>query len=295
MYGTIFFQGEGGPGLRGSKASVGSSTQLAGSPGTEGPEAKAYVMHPLPQMPFAIAPGDSPGRTQRLFPVESPERGAPQAPRRWNLESLAGGITEISGCAPAAGLTAAARLIREAQERDEPAAWIAAGDSLFYAPDVHAWGVDLAALPVARVSGALAAARVAERLLRSGAFALIVFDLGRAGDSATSGGPGHGPPRNRGLAPIRSAGSLGRSVTLPTAVQVRLAALCRRHESALLLLAQKPEGTPPVASMAILRADGSVRKTGFDRFTFELTVRKDKRQGTGWNHEEVLRGPDGLC
>jgi hypothetical protein len=76
---------------------------------------------------------------------------------------------------------------------------------------------------------------------------------------------------------------------------VRLAALCRRHEAALLLLARKPEGTPPIASMAILRAEGSVRKTGFDRFTFELTVLKDKRRGTGWSHEEVLRGPDGLC
>jgi recombination protein RecA len=227
-------------------------------------------MSPLLQIPFAIAAGDSPGAARRLFPIELPEREAQRAPRRWNLESLAGGITEISGCAPAAGLTAAARLVREAQERGEPAAWIAAGDSLFYAPDLHDWGVDLAALPVARVCSAIAAARVAECLLRSGAFALIVFDLGRAGPFAPS-------------------------VIVPTAVQVRLAALCRRHEAALLLLAQKPEGTPPIASMAILRAEGSVRKTGFDRFTFELQVLKDKRQGTGWSHEEVLRGPDGLC
>lgn len=227
-------------------------------------------MRPLLQLPFSQAIGDSPGAARRLFPVELPEREAPRSPRRWNLESLAGGITEISAPAPAAGLTAAARLVREAQERGEPAAWIAAGDSLFYAPDLHDWGVDLAALPVVQVSGVLAAARAAECLLRSGAFALVVFDLGHTG-------------------------SFTRSATLPAAVQVRLAALCRRHEAALLLLAQKPEGTPPVASMAILRAEGSVRKTAFDRFTFELTVLKDKRQGTGWSHEEVLRGPDGLC
>jgi recombination protein RecA len=230
-----------------------------------------------------------------LLPVELPEREVERAPRHWNLESLAGGITEISGCAPAAGLTAAARLVREAQERGEPAAWIAAGDSLFYAPDLHDWGVDLTALPVARVSGVLAAARVAECLLRSGAFALLVFDLGHIGGSATPVSPGRGAAHNRGFAPTRGTGSFARSAALPTAVQVRLAALCRRHEAALLLLAQKPEGTPPIASMAILRAEGSVRKTGFDRFTFELTVLKDKRQGTGWSHEEVLRGPDGLC
>ena len=252
-------------------------------------------MSPLLQLPFSQAVGDSPGAARQPFPVELPEKEAPRSPRRWNLESLAGGITEIAGCAPAAGLTAAARLVREAQERGEPAAWIAAGHSLFYAPDLHDWGVDLTALPVARVSGALAAARVAECLLRSGAFALIVFDLGRTAGSATSGGLGQSPARNRDFAPTRGNGSFARSVTLPTAVQVRLAALCRRHEAALLLLAQKPEGTPPIASMAILRAEGSVRKTGFDRFTFKLTVLKDKRQGTGWSHEEVLRGPDGLC
>jgi recombination protein RecA len=252
-------------------------------------------MTPLLQIPFAVAAGGSPDAARRLFPVELPEREAQRVPRRWNLESLAGGITEISGPAPAAGLTAAARLVREAQERGEPAAWIAAGDSLFYAPDLHDWGVDLAALPVARVSGALAAARAAECLLRSGAFALIVFDLGHAGGSAFPSDHGQGAARNRGFAPHRGAGSFARSAALPTAVQVRLAALCRRHEAALLLLAQRPEGAPPIASMAILRAEGSMHKTGFDRFTFELTVRKDKRRGAGWTHEEVLRGPDGLC
>lgn len=236
-------------------------------------------MSPLLQTPFAIAVGDLPATAGRLFPLESPEKNTGRSPRRWNLESLAGGITEISGPAPAAGLTAAARLVREAQERGEPAAWIAAGGSLFYAPDLHDWGVDLAALPVAQVNGAVAAARAAECLLRSGAFALIVLDLGRAD----------------GVTPTRDPGRFTRSAALPTAVQVRLAALCRRHEAALLLLAQKSEGMPPIASMAILRAEGTVRKTGFDRFTFELRVVKDKRQGTGWTHEEVLRGPDGLC
>jgi recombination protein RecA len=233
-------------------------------------------MSPLLQLPFALAVGDMPGAAWRPLSVEPPENETSRAPRRWNLESLVGGITEISGCEPAAGLTAATRLLREAQERGEPAAWIAAGDSLFYAPDLYDWGVDLTALPVARVNGALAAARVAECLLRSGAFALVVLDLGRVGNTP-------------------SARSSARSVTLPTAIQVRLAALSRRHEAALLLLAQKPEGSPPIASMAILRAKGTTRKTGFDRFTFELTVLKDKRQSTGWNYEEVYRGPDGLC
>jgi recombination protein RecA len=252
-------------------------------------------MSPLLQTPFAVAIGDLPGAAGRLLPLESPERDADRSPRRWDLESLAGGITEISGPAPAAGLTAAARLVRDAQERGEPAAWIAAGGSLFYAPDLHDWGVDLAALPVARVSGAIAAARAAECLLRSGAFALIILDLGCTSSPLASRSISPSPARTCAFAPTRGANPFTRSTTLPTTVQVRLAALCRRHEVALLLLAQKPEGTPPVASMAILRAEGTVRKTGFNRFTSELQVVKDKRQGAGWNHEEVLRGPDGLC
>lgn len=255
-------------------------------------------MRALLQIPFAVVPGDPSGKKtpggkapggdtsgaeRRPRLVGLPERTAERAPRRWNLESLAGGITEISDREPAAGLTAAARLIREAQERGEPAAWISAGDSLFYAPDLHDWGVDLAALPVLRVHGALAAARAAECLLRSGAFALVVCDFSQelAG--------------NRGFAPARPAAAVARYAPLPPVIQVRLAALCRRHESALLLLAQKPEETPPIASMAMIRAKGMVYKTGFDRFVFELQTLKDKRQGTGWSHKEELRGPDGLC
>jgi recombination protein RecA len=237
-------------------------------------------MSPLPQISITLTGGGVPDAARRRLPAESLERETSRALRRWNLETLAGGITEISGPTPAAGLTAAARLVREAQERDEPAAWVAAGDSLFFAPDLHDWGVDLRALPVVQVDGALAAARAAECLLRSGAFVLVVFDLTRTGGSAVPA-PGAGPSR--------------RPVLLPTAIQVRLAALCRRHEATLLLLAQKSESTPPIASLAILRAEGTVRKTGFDQFTFELKVLKDKRQGTGWSHEEVLRGPDGLC
>jgi recombination protein RecA len=188
------------------------------------------------------------------------------APRRWDLEAVTGGIAEISGPAAATGLTAAACLILEAQKQGQPAAWIAAGDSLFYAPDLYETGADLEALPVVRVTGAVAGARAAEHLLRSGAFGLLVLDLGRCAGRAT----------------------------LSSAVQVRLAALCRRHRAALLLLARKPAGTPPVASLASLRAEGTVKKVAFDRFNLRLHVLKDKHRGAGWNVDQTFRGPEGL-
>jgi recombination protein RecA len=166
-------------------------------------------------------------------------------------------------------------LIHEAQAKGEPAAWIAAGDSLFYAPDLQDCGVDLEALPIARVAGILEGARVTEHLLRSGAFGLIVLDLGDGGSR-------------------RSSGPAGRA-SLPRAAEVRLAALCRHHHAVLLLLGRKPDGASPIFSFATVRAEGSIRRSAFDRFTFQLQVRKDKRHGTCWSSEEDRRGPDGLC
>lgn len=221
-------------------------------------------MGTLPQLPMALS------LVEAIAPP--PERDPDAITRRWNLHTLSGGLTEISGPGPSGGLTAAALLVREAQERHEPAAWIAAGDSFFHAPDLHDGGIDLGALPLVRVKGAIAGARAAEHLLRSGAFGLVVLDLGE----------------NRAAGPSRP-------VNLHSSVQVRLSALCRRHQAALLILARRPERMPPIASMALLRVEGTTRGTGFDRFTFHLQVLKDKRQGTGWSHEEVCRGPDGLC
>lgn len=227
-------------------------------------------------VPLALPLGEERDRAPRVLPAEKqPEK----APRRLDLESLAGGIAEISGPAPAAGCTAAARLIGQAQGRGEPAAWIAAGDSFFFAPDLQETGTDLDALPLVRVSGPLAGARAAEHLLRSGAFGLIILDLGRHGGSF-SGSPGR---------------SSSASTILPIPVQVRLAALCRHHHAALLLLARAPAGAPPVASFASLRAEGRVYKTAFDRFACRLQIVKDKRGGTAWSVEEIFRGPDGMC
>jgi recombination protein RecA len=193
------------------------------------------------------------------------------ATRRWGLEAVAGAVAEINANGAAAGLTAARQLLREAQEKGEPVAWIAAGDSFAYAPDLHAGGVDLDALPMIRVPGAVAGARAAEHLLRSGAFGLVVLDLERCS------GPRSAGPR------------------ITSAAAVRLAALCRRHQAALVVLARKPAGGDPVVPLASLRVESKLRRKAFDRFTCRLQILKDKRQGTGWSHEEICRGPDGLC
>ncbi|MCA1481730.1 hypothetical protein, partial [Bradyrhizobium sp. NBAIM08] len=97
---------------------------------------------------------------------------------RFGPEECAGRLVEISGNA---ALTVAVGLLRKAQEGGEPAAWVTRPDTCFFPPDVCESGVDLNGLAVVRVD-ARRAPRAAERLLRSGAFAIVVLDLGKHGD-----------------------------------------------------------------------------------------------------------------
>lgn len=109
---------------------------------------------------------------------------------------------------------------------------------------------------------AQAAARVADRLLRSGAFGLVVLDLGR-GD-----------------------------IAIP--VQARLVGLAERHDAAVLCLTEKPTCAPSLSSLVSLRVE-TRRKRGADGlFECVLEAKKDKRRNVGWTHGEVRHGPPGL-
>ena len=118
-------------------------------------------------------------RLHELFPAQRIDPIIEERPR-WCHSELVGRLVELSGQGATATLTLAFGLLLDAQRLGETAAWVAAGPRLFYPPDVAEGGVDLAALAVIRTHGAAAAARAADRLLRSGAFGLLVLDLGRA-------------------------------------------------------------------------------------------------------------------
>ncbi len=196
-----------------------------------------------------------------VAPRRRPVREAPPA---WNLSLLAGRLTEISDSGVAPALTAAASLILQAQQRGEPAAWVGFGNSIFFPPDLVEWGIDLDALPVVRVPNALAASRAADQLLRSGAFGLVVLDLKA-------------------------------EARMHMAVQSRLAALARKHHAALLCLTRKRKGTPSLGPLVSLHGEGTITRTAFSRFDWEIRVVKDKRGAPGWSHTESCRGTDGLC
>jgi recombination protein RecA len=181
----------------------------------------------------------------------------------WSREQLAGRLCELSSISGAALLTAAFRLVLDAQLEGEPAAWVAAGPDTFFAPDAAENGVDLDALVVIRVPDAQAAGRAADRLLRSGAFGLIVMDL-----------------------------NFNPTISVP--LQARLVQQARTHDAALLCLTSKARRAPSLGSMVSLRGQTSCRRLEVDRFQYQIEILKDKRHGPGWSHTEVCRGPDGL-
>jgi len=184
------------------------------------------------------------------------------SPAPWSLAGVAGRLVEVSSSGATATLTLAFGLVLDAQRQGEPVAWITPGQSTFYPPDAAEGGVDLNALVIVRVPSARAVARAADRLARSGALGLIVLDLGAA--------------------------------DLPTPLQMRLAGLAQKHQTALLCLTEKGEEAPSLGSLVSVRVHAERRKISEDRFSCGLTVLKDKRRGPTWTHAEVCRGPAGL-
>jgi recombination protein RecA len=187
----------------------------------------------------------------------------PKLEGAWCRAELSGRLTEISGRGCVSPLSAAAALLLEAQAAGEPCAWITCTESSFFPPDLVRFGIDLGALPVVFVKSAQAAARAAARLVRSGAFGLLLLDLGE--DSQVS-----------------------------IALQGRLTGLALKNDAAVVLLTQKSASAPSVGSMVSLRAEPRRSQAAEALYKISLTVLKDKRRGPGWFHEEVMLGPDGL-
>ncbi len=192
-----------------------------------------------------------------------PQAGRLQAPARWELAGLAGRLSELSAPGGAAVLTLALALVWEAQEAGETPAWVTTSRSGFYPPDAAAQGIDLDALAVVRVPDVRAVSRAAERLARSGAFGLLVLDLG--------------------------AGAF-----IPTAWQGRLVRQAQRHDTAIVCLTEKPDPASSLGSLVSLHGHGSCRREGDARFVCTLTISKDKRNGPGWQQQEAYHGPPGL-
>jgi recombination protein RecA len=181
----------------------------------------------------------------------------------WTRPNLAGRLVELSGGETDSSLTFAVALVLDAQRRGETCAWVTSRGACFFPPDVDAVGVDLAALPVVRVPEPRHVARAGERLLRSGAFDLVVLDLDRHVDA-------------------------------PPALLTRMLGLAEKHGAAVLFLVEKPAGAPSLGPLVSLRVEARLERVGDGEFACELSALRDKRRPAGWTHRERRRGPAGL-
>ena len=181
----------------------------------------------------------------------------------WSRTQFAGRLCEISSVAGGALLTAAFRLVLDAQFEGEPVAWISTSSDTFFAPDVVKNGVDLNALVVVRVPKVQAVTRAADHLLKSGAFGLIVMDLNS-------------------------------NPSIPIPLQMRLAQQARIHETAILCLTSKMRESASLGPMISLRGQITYRYLEVDHFQFEIEILKDKLHGPGWRHIEICHGTGGL-
>jgi recombination protein RecA len=197
---------------------------------------------------------------------------------RWGLDALRGRLVELSARGATATLTVATELVLDAQHAAEPVAWVTLSNTTFYPPDFAASGVDLSALVVVRVLDATAAARSAERLLRSGAFGLVVLDFGGA-STVDERSESRGSPR---------------SIIVPTAHQGRLATLAQTHDAAVVCITDKPGEAPSLGSLVSLRAEAVRLHARDDDYDVTLRALKDKRRGPGWSRTFKLHGPPGF-
>ncbi len=208
--------------------------------------------------------GEGVGRVRGVVAASRVGWGAvePSVPR-WSLDQVAGRLVVVWGVGATAALTVAFGLVLEAQRQGEPVAWITLQERSFYPPDAAEGGVDLDALVIIRVPETRAAGRATDQLARSGAFGLIVLDLGDDAD-------------------------------VPTPLQTRQVGLAQKHQSAILCITEKGSGSPSLGSLVSLRVQAQRQRLAGDRFSCGLTVLKDKRRGPTWRYTEVCRGPTGL-
>jgi recombination protein RecA len=108
---------------------------------------------------------------------------------------------------------------------------------------------------------------MAERVLRSGAFGLVVIDLFSAEQRET------------------------REINMP--VQGRLVTLAQTHDAVVVCLTEKTDDATSLGSLVSLRAE-ALRQRDADGFSLLVRALKDKRRGPGWTHTVRRRGPAGF-
>lgn len=172
---------------------------------------------------------------------------------------------------PGARTSTAVSLLRRAQREGETTAWVQPVGGPLYPPDLHEAGIDLDALVVVHVpvaEGAAGLGKAAELLLRSGAFGLVVVDLG--------------------------ALSAGSRTASRTSWQGRLLGLARQHEGRVLLLTDKDAHADSLGPLIGLRVEPRRTRAADGAFAVEPHVLKNKSGAPVTPAVRRFVGPAGL-
>ena len=172
-------------------------------------------------------------------------------------------ISEISQAHPNGALTIAMSLVAQTLSDGHAVVWVSATESVFYPPDVADQGIDPALIPVIRVQTSYAATKVADWLLRSDAFTVVVVDLGE-------------------------------QTVVTDSSLARLQHLVRRSGTGLIFLTIKPNTAESLGSMVTYRGIVTSRVSEEGIVYSGLTVTKDKRRGPGARYEGTYDAPVGL-
>jgi hypothetical protein len=191
----------------------------------------------------------------------------PENRRSFNLKGLTGKVVEFSGWNQSACLSLTIPLILECQRGVKECAWILPesirGESLFFPPDFLRAGIDCGRIPIIRSHNAVDSFGIAEKLVRSGGFALVVLDL--------------------------TAGKAVRDSTVG-----RLNSIVQRYQCLVLCLTRNPPGAPSMDPMIFIHVhvEAQLHK---GQFQVTAVVQKDKTQAPGYRMKWNYEAPTGMC
>ena len=196
-------------------------------------------------------------------------RLTPPGNRNFSLSGLAGQVVEFSGWDNPAGMSLAASLLRECQQQEGIGAWISSrgddGGTLFFPPDFERSGVDCRRLPVLWAASAPDAFSIAEKLMRSRGFGMLVLDL-------------------TGLRHPRPAGGLG-----------RLYRAARDSGCLALCLTRRRPGEASLDPMVFVHGQAAfLAAEEGGSYDVSLTVQKDKHHAPGRTLRRRYGSPAGL-
>lgn len=189
--------------------------------------------------------------------------------RNLSLAGLSGQVVEFSGWENPAGMSLAASLLRECQEQGGIGAWISSrgddGGTLFFPPDFESGGVDCSSLPVLWAASAPDAFSIAEKLMRSRGFGMLVLDL-------------------TGIRRPRPSGGLG-----------RLYRAARDSQCLALCLTRRRPGDASLDPMVFVHAQAAfLAAEEGGTCDVSLTVQKDKHHAPGRTLRRRYGSPAGL-